>query len=402
MVTAGARGKLVDLEDEEYPFKAGRLVWELDMRDVLVLERYVAPLVEWMRYNFTIGSSCGIGSFGRDMMKICQYLHHGGPAWCLCLDRSKWDSTIGREYIVRVLWFIRGLFGEQYASHDEFWFYVLRTVCGVPLALWDGTIYGILHGCASGNPIVQPVETLLNFGFTMVELAYHQVETKGWDPYYALQRTWVGVRSLGLGDDQIATGELQLFPDIQRIASLETQLWGTIVRPDRCWIGPPAHVEPPRWFLDPPRGAFFLGNYLIEGVPWRPIWELLVKLVHPERAGPSWVDELIRLASYRALWWTNGPARRLLDELIILIHPWAVKEFDTIPPSIWWFDSRILHSHPLLTEVDPFQLLMDPLKNWSGYFGEMGDRAFESLEDVTSYLFGSLLQEDVRDRRRRA
>jgi hypothetical protein len=217
-------------------------------------------------------------------------------------------------------------------------------------------------------------------------LAYDLVVQGGMSPLDALKLVWTDVQTLGLGDDQIATGSLATAPCVERVASNEGLLWGTIVRSDRCWSGVPHACIPPQWFLEPPQGPFFLGNYLIEGKPWRPLGDLLIKLLYPESEAHTWMDEVIRLGCYRALWWTNGWARALLGELISLIHPWAMEEVWELDPSIDWDDPRRTFELPCLESVSPLQILANPARSWAADFGERGHEAFWALEDVRAYL----------------
>jgi hypothetical protein len=283
------------------------------------------------------------------------------------------------------------MFAEGDCSYDEWWDYVLRTLCGCIIALPDGSLYSPIHGCTTGNPMVQPVETLINAAFTIADIALSENLTG--DVYQRVWHVWVHYLGQGLGDDQITSHDGPFPFMVEDVARYESEYWGVLIRTDRCWMGRGDTLPVIEKFGQDPKAPFYLGSYLVEGVPWRSTAELLLKLLYPESAPITWCGELVRLASYRGLWWTNKVAVDFLDKLVDSIAPIAWSELDRFHDlqevlGGWVTNTpRARYELPTLEYMSALQLLADPKCNWDGAYGDRSPPKNIKLENEKAIIF---------------
>lgn len=399
LVRAGARGRLVDRDQLTDPLKQGRLVWEMDVRDIVHAERYALPLYEFMMANYVIGSSVGTSNLGRDMANIMTC--HGvnlEARRCCTVDRRRYDSSIRRCDIARVLWMFRLAFGEEDESHDERWMYFLRSLSGNLILLPNGAVYNQYSGTSTGHPFVQVLQTVLTFAYTTADLILFSAEyPEGYNAFSSgyfidevnetakdwtfpilkvgegltrdidesmLRHVLMSYSTNTLGDDQITCCPWFLpLPDVEWFSVHGQKHWGVELSSSKSWAGWTSELPFIADFQSAPCGAYFLGAYWVHGATWRSLFDLLLKIWYPEHLGDSWWDEVVRLSSYRIQWWTNDVAVELLDKLIAYSLLQAIDEpIESL--SSYWGTQRARFEHPGLDWLNPMSLITSCSENW--------------------------------------
>lgn len=381
VVKSGCRARLIERGDEVDPVKQGRLVWEVDTRDVATLETYAKPLVEFLTGNHLVGSAVGLSNITRDMSELM--LIHGHfmeEVECLTMDRRRYDSSIRRRFAARVLWSIRLGFGEEHKDYDAFWDYVLRSLCGNVILLPTGGCYLQTAGFSTGHPMVTSLETILTFAFTTSDIIMHRLETTQGNLREIFKEVLATVTTSSLGDDQLTSslGRGSL-PPLEWLEQNEPKNWGIELSIKKCWAGL-ANERPNLTSINAsPNAPFFLGSFWVSGACWRSLWDLLMKLEHPEYSGMNTLDEIVRLSSYRVQWWTNRVAIQLLDYLVTQLMIDAIIELEAETFSLhvgpflvtwmgvgkYWAQPGARYEHPVLGFYDPVQLILHCDRNWT-------------------------------------
>lgn len=378
LVRAGARSRLRDIEArfataEEAATKSGRLVWEVDYRDVYPAVRYSHFMVEWLTGHFALGSAIGMSSLGRDMHLASAFLGlmDERPYHVVCLDRKRYDSSVKRRHVARILWLWRLAFQETDESFDDIWLYFLRSLCGNTILLPNGGAYWQGQGISTGHPFVQIIETILTFVTTVTDYTTWFVERRGWSVDSALKFTLTNVRTLCLGDDQISVCMDGAGPPIDWFVACGKRDWGMGISLDKSWSGYSSCRPEVRKFQASPVGPYFLGVYLIGSSCWRSSHDLLIKLYHPEGVTGRLTDELFRLISYRLNWWENPIAVEFLEKLIGAVLG-KMAELSASGHEIYdmsaWTSTNWKYEFPVLDLVNPDAIIGCINADWSSYY----------------------------------
>lgn len=385
-IKLGARSRLSDMADPTSadPIKEGRLVAEIDMRDVISLERYAGPLADFLSRRLSLGTAIGLTNFGSDMAKVADYLGLSEFARVATLDRKRYDTSLCRRAWARALWSVRIGFRETDASFDPRWEYVLRTICGGLVVMPDGGCYHISHGGCSGNPFVQALESLITWVYTMCDLILWRQSTGRAKAELVDEVHFVVThyRTLTLGDDQVTASTCDM-PTLEEFAMLEEDNWGVTLSKQKSWVGFGTDMTMPRDFAAAPEGPFFLGSFIIGRNTWRSTHDLVMKLSHPERPPRSWLEASLVLSSYRCLWWRNPPALRLIDSLLGECLDLAAAEgCDEVERLMLWMRHRGRFEHPIFANADLSQVIASYGRNWDDYYPHDG---FVDWSRISSY-----------------
>lgn len=348
-VKAGQRGRIIEegVTDLSDPTRLGRLVWELDVRDVSRILSYSEPLCRWMKYRFRVGSAIGVSGLGQDFVLTHTFLQREGGI-AVMTDRSRFDSSLSRPSIWDALSIVRAMYDEENPEFDERWMYFYRTLVSNVIVLPDGSTYLVGEGTATGNPFVQPIQTIILF---LQHLTLMAEMDGGRDRFTSdaeyIFNVYSRYPSLGLGDDHAFNADTP--KSIEELSKCESSIFGTHVRPSKSWCGPWDRFEPNFRPLGIPESPFFLGNYYGPGgYPYRTVGDLCAHLVAPERS-MTIMDEFIRCCSLRAVFWTNEEAMELLDFLLLTL----MSKFVRLDPFSDEWETRVDWSKQSYRMADP-------------------------------------------------
>lgn len=379
LVHAGSRARLQDWKDgEPEDRKKGRLVWEIGVEDMLALNRYTQPLIHLFDRNFCLGAAVSVNQTQGGLKRAWEFLKQGNEGYhYVAFDRSQYDSSIWRHTITRALWCIRLAFGHTSEEYDAFFEYALCTLCAPIIALPDGGIWSAIHGTCTGHPWVQPIQCMITWVATITGLTRYRMGLMGEDARTAMTVVLRDTRTLTLGDDQITVSQtMDLSCSMDELARLEALHFGHKVNAMKSDYGELGVFSWSRSLNEGLRGPGFLGYYYIQGHTWRPLSELLLKLVVPEHSGPDLCDELVRLCAYRLVWWTNIAAVTLINWLIYNLYPSvelrlkeAIRRGDKLQLSHYWGSIRATYEYPGF-EGSLGGAIVRPMRNWDVLVGE--------------------------------
>lgn len=225
-----------------------RLVWGYPLEMTIMEARFARPLIQRFKRHATpmaFGmSKCELGA------KLYAYFKNQ-PGRTVCLDYSKYDSTLSASMIRQAFRVLATWFSEE--DRDRLgWDIIVEYFVSTPIVMPDGHLYtGKRHGVPSGSYFTQMIDSICNVALC-----------------YALQHA-CGVkfndRSLYvLGDDVIVqvTSPVELERWADKLAS-----WGLILHDDEKTVVDEIH---------------FLGAFWEKGKPDAPIDELVKKACFPE------------------------------------------------------------------------------------------------------------------------
>lgn len=225
-----------------------RLVWGYPLEMTIMEARFARPLIERFIDSQTpmaFGmSKCELGA------KIHRYLVDR-PGTTVCLDYSKFDSTISKVMIKQAFRILSTWFSEEDRAKLG-WDVIVKYFITTPIVMPDGHLYkGKNHGVPSGSYFTQMIDSIVNVAM-MYSLQY-SCNVK-FDP----NSLYV------LGDDVIVqvTSEVDLKKWARQLSS-----HGLILHDDEKTIVGEAH---------------FLGAFWSKGKPDLPIQELVNKACFPE------------------------------------------------------------------------------------------------------------------------
>lgn len=225
-----------------------RLVWGYPLEMTIMEARFARPLIERFKRHSTPMA------FAMSKMELGAKLHcyfKGRPGRTVCLDYSKYDSTLSASMIRQAFRILATWFSEE-ERESLGWNIIVEYFVSTPIVMPNGHLYvGKRHGVPSGSYFTQMVDSICNVALC-----------------YALQHA-CGVRfndrSLYvLGDDVIVqvTSPVELSRWAAKLSS-----WGLILHDDDKTRVDELH---------------FLGAVWDMGKPDAPIDELVNKACFPE------------------------------------------------------------------------------------------------------------------------
>lgn len=253
-----------------------RLVWGYPLEMTIMEARFARPLINQAKKAHTpmafAMSKCELGA------KLDRHFSNV-PGTTVCLDYSKYDSTIPAEFIRRSFGILATWFSKQ--DREKFgWNTIVKYFISTPIVMPDGHLYtGKNHGVPSGSYFTQYVDSIVN-----VALCYAMASR--FDFRFSERGIFV------LGDDSImrVRGSFSL----KAMATYVNRFGMTLHDDEKTIVGK----------------EHFLGALWVKGKPDAPLDELTKKAVYPEqyrdyggdlRDGP--IDVLRSYAtSYKSAW----------------------------------------------------------------------------------------------------
>lgn len=233
-----------------------RLVWCINASMVLVEALYARPLMDSILPRI---SQYAGGKAPRD---IRRKLRKWGSRWSwVCLDYSKYDSTVPKWLIKRAFGMIKSMFrAEEHETLDWICYHFIHTKIYMP----DGTIKQKCKGIPSGSYFTQIIGSLIN----MV-----MIRTWQYSMYGAKVNSFTTIEDeitfMVMGDDNIVFMAEEI--NRKQLASYLLHNFGVVVHDDKCDYG--------TCYDDP----VFLKRTWMEKGEWRDELELYINMCHPER-----------------------------------------------------------------------------------------------------------------------
>jgi hypothetical protein len=226
-----------------------RLVWGYPLEMVCMEGRFARPLIDTFLIRPTpmaFGmSKCELGA------RLDRY-YSEQPGTTVCLDYSKFDSTISRYCISRAFRILSSWFSpEDRASHG--WDTIVKYFIFTPIVMPDGHLYtGKRHGVPSGSYFTQMIDSIVN---TAMCYALRYRGLLRFKPHQLMV----------LGDDVIVQTTLPV--DLGKMAEYVSH-FGLRLHDDEKTIVGEVH---------------FLGAYWHKGKPDLPLNKVTTKAVYPEK-----------------------------------------------------------------------------------------------------------------------
>jgi len=246
----------------------GRLVWMAPLATTLVASRYSKAVYEGLRFSGVFAYSTRkleIGGFVSELQSRFPYVYS--------LDFSGFDAYLPAFVIDDVFHIIKTwlILDEENSRILE---RVIHDFIHSRIVLPDGSMWQVHRGVPSGNPFTSLVDSIAN----LLILNYCLIRTTG----VAIKAD----RIMILGDDSVfGTDHYVPLPDLARSAA---EL-GMVLSVEKSKIATLADA------------VEFLGHQWSHGRPYRPLWDLVQRMVFPERhLKRSRSDSLIRFYSYSA------------------------------------------------------------------------------------------------------
>jgi hypothetical protein len=246
----------------------GRLVWMAPLATTLVASRYSKAVYEGLRFHRVFAYSTRkleIGGFISELQSRFQYVYS--------LDFSGFDARLPAFLIDDVFGILRTWLDLD-ETEKQIFDRVVHDFIHSRIVLPDGSMWQVHRGVPSGNPFTSLVDSIAN----LLILNYCLIRSTG----VALRAD----RFMILGDDSVfGTEHYVPLPDLARSAS---EL-GMVLSVEKSKIATLSdRVE-------------FLGHQWSHGRPYRPLWDLVQRMVFPERhLYRTRSDSLIRFYSYSA------------------------------------------------------------------------------------------------------
>lgn len=252
---SGGRGALRSTSSDR-TVKSGRLVWGVNFEVHLVAGASAQALTSAFIDRGGCGTALGMPwAHGGVTDFVCMYGHRSK---FISADVSRYDSSIEPWMIAMVLDLFRTLFVDDSPAHDMYWEYVYQTIVHMPVVLQDGRCVQPHVGMVSGHPYTSVLESVLSWILADAACG-HSDDTD----------------IITLGDDIfIATDD-----DSVSLSSVvrEFAFYGITIAPDKS-----VEVNELQVPTSPERGAPFLSKFFCEGLPWRPLLDSQLILIHPE------------------------------------------------------------------------------------------------------------------------
>ena len=262
---------------EHYKGKT-RLVWMYPFEMTIIEGKFAIPLIDYfkkLRGPMTIGVPKGILG-GRIFHEIERY------RTVLALDYSKFDSTICSKLIKIAFRILKSLFGVFSEEDHKAWNRTMNFFLETTIVMPDGYLYvGKKHGVPSGSFFTQLIDSVVN---AILIGAMSSRFKLGIHPR----------NFMILGDDALLGTPVR----ITKSMLTEMSHWlrttcGIIMHPDKCMLK-----------------AHYLGAYWKNGIPTRPLKEVIPKMRFPEGFREYSKNPLIRktqvrgiFLSYSACYW---------------------------------------------------------------------------------------------------
>lgn len=265
-----------------------RLVWGYPFEMTLMESRFARPLIdEFLSRRTTM-------AFGMSKAELGSIIHRNivdKPGTIVCLDYSKFDTTISQSMIRRAFSILATWFTDQ--DLEEFaWNQIVSYFIYTPIVMPDGNLYrGKGHGVPSGSYFTQLIDSIVNTA--LIFALQHK---------FQFNLDWRNL--LVLGDDVImnVNGSFDIVEWKQYLST-----FGMKMNEEDTTIGEP----------------HFLGAFWYRGKPDAPVGKLASKAVFPEtfrnyQGKPREGAEQV-LKSY---------ARNYLSGFKLLQVPWHRNVFD--------------------------------------------------------------------------
>jgi hypothetical protein len=212
--------------------------------------RFARPLIErFLAMDTPMSFGLGKIAMGARIHRYCVE----GQGRTVCLDYSKYDSTVTRTMILQSFRILSTWFSEE-ERKELGWSTVVKYFISTPIVMPDGMLYvGKDHGVPSGSYFTQMIDSIVNVALM-----------------YALQYQFhfdIAYKSLNvLGDDVIVNIKGPF--DVSQWRSFLLKQYGVMLHDDeKTQVGPP----------------HYLGAYWFKGKPDLPIQELVNKATFPEK-----------------------------------------------------------------------------------------------------------------------
>lgn len=225
-----------------------RLVWGYPLEMTIMEARFARPLIDYFKSHNTPMA------FGLTKVALGAKIHRNfedQPGTTVCLDFSKFDSTISQTMIRQAFRILGTWFTEE--DKDKYgWKTLIEYFIHTPIVMPDGHLYtGKNHGVPSGSYFTQMIDSIVNVAM-MYSLQYSQ---------------GMNFRSeslLVLGDDVIVQvkGKIELEKYSDYLSKVGLKLHGE----EKTVIGE----------------CHFLGATWIKGKPHRQVKELVESAIFPE------------------------------------------------------------------------------------------------------------------------
>jgi hypothetical protein len=246
----------------------GRLVWMAPLATSIVASRYSKAVYDGLRLQ-------GVFAYGTRKLEVGGFISELQSRFkrVYSLDFSGFDSTLPAfviDDVFRIIksWLILDDAEERILDR------VIHDFIHSRIILPDGSMWQVHRGVPSGNPFTSLVDSIAN----LLIINYCLIRTTG----VALKMDRVMI----LGDDSVfGTNHYVPLPDIAKAAA---EL-GMVLSVEKSKIAALSQrVE-------------FLGHEWSHGRPYRPLWDLVQRMVFPERhLRRTKSDSLIRFYSYSA------------------------------------------------------------------------------------------------------
>lgn len=226
-----------------------RLVWGYPLEMTIMESRFARPLIDrFLRSKTPM-------AFGRSKLVLGANLHRyfvDAPGTTVCMDYSKYDSTISKTFIKQAFRILSTWFREEDLEQLG-WETIVTYFITTPIVMPDGHLYtGKNHGVPSGSYFTQLVDSIVN-----VALSYALA--------YKFNFRFRPDALLVMGDDVII--QVQGKVDLQKWSAY-LRTFGLQLHDDEKTVVGKAH---------------FLGAYWDKGKPDAPIQELVNKACFPEK-----------------------------------------------------------------------------------------------------------------------
>lgn len=136
-----------------------RLVWGYPLEMTIMEARFARPLIDHFKVRRTPMA------FGMTTCELGAYIHNRfeqQPGVSVCLDYSKYDSTISAEMIRRAFTILATWF-EKEKQELYGWETIIKYFIHTPIVMPDGHLYvGKNHGVPSGSYFTQLIDSVVN------------------------------------------------------------------------------------------------------------------------------------------------------------------------------------------------------------------------------------------------
>lgn len=201
--------------------------------------------------------------------------------YAYCLDISGFDASIPATMIDDAFGVCR-TYLDLNEKEADLWKRYINDFIHSRLMLHDGSVYQVHKGVPSGSAFTSIIDSIVN----LILMQYVWIKLTG----RALKRDQLVI----LGDDVVVADDVRL--PKQALESAASDLGFKLSASKTSIVDTHAKSEGPYH-----NRVFFLGHYWVNGVPRRPIHELLQRMAFPERhARRTYEDSCLRAVSYLA------------------------------------------------------------------------------------------------------